>query len=439
VNNTRAAIMTAALLGGGLGLAVPAGAAPGAAAHPAVSASDWPMFHHDPAHLGVSPDTGISATTASKMKIAWQAHLGGGIFGSAAVVANATLGKTLVYVAGGRNLQAVNAQSGAIVWTFSAPALIDSSPAVFNGVIWVGSLNHSIYSVDATTGKGLCSFKTTGQIEGTAVVADPGDGKGPVVYIGDNGPRALSPPDAGHMWAIRASDCSLRWKFSNFQNGPAGVYDEPGFAKDAKGRPLVIFGSTDNDDAVYAVDARTGALAWRVQTVVGNDSDVGAGPTISAPGVNGLAGGAVYITGKDRRVYGINLTTGKVMWIFNIKTDSPGNNGESQSVAALVGNQVFVGWGAGLYDLNAVTGAKTWKVASLPDVISSPSVSGPSGDQVLIVGDVNGGVDGFDLQGKPKFSIATKGMILASPAVSGNMAFIGNATTGVLYALTPGA
>jgi outer membrane protein assembly factor BamB len=437
VKKTQAAMMTAVLFGAGLGLAVLAGPASGAPGPAVASATDWQMFHHDPAHLGVSPDTGIGATTATRMKIAWQAHLGGGIYGSAAVVANATLGKTLVYVAGGSRLQAINAQTGAIVWTFTAPALIDSSPAVYNGVIWVGSLNHSIYSVDATTGKELCSFKTTGQVESSAVVADPGDGKGPVVYIGDNGPKSLAPPDAGHVWALRASDCSLRWKFSNFTNGPAGVYDQPGFAKDANGRPLVIFGSTDNDDAVYAVDARTGALVWRVQTVARNDSDVGAGPTISAPGVNGLAGGAVYITGKDRMVYAINLTTGKVIWTFNILTDSPGNNGESQSVAALVGNQVFLGWGAGLYDLNAVTGAKMWKVASLPDVISSPSVSGPSGDQVLIVGDVNGGIEGFDLQGHPKFSLATKGMILASPAVSGNMAFIGNATTGVLDALIP--
>jgi outer membrane protein assembly factor BamB len=106
-------------------------------------------------------------------------------------------------------------------------------------------------------------------------------------------------------------------------------------------------------------------------------------------------------------------------------------------VAALVGDQLFVGWGAGLYDLNAVSGAKIWKVSDLPDVISSPSVSGPSGEQVLIVGDVNGGVHGFDLNGNPTFDVATGGMIVASPAVSGATVYLGNARTGIFYALTP--
>jgi outer membrane protein assembly factor BamB len=433
VLNWKAAIATVACASW-CALITPAGASASAMRSP-TTASDWPMFHHDPLHSGTTPDAAVNATSTSRVKVAWQVHIGGGVFGSAAVVRNGTLGKSIVYVPGGRNLEALNAQTGGLIWKFTAPALIDSSPAIYNGVVWVGSTNGFIYSVNATTGRPGCSYRTTGQIEGTAVVADPGGG--PLVYIGDNGRRAVGPPDAGNVWAIQASNCALKWKFSKFQNGPAGVYDQPGFAKDAHGRPLVVFGSTDNDDAVYAVDARTGALAWRVQTPVRTDSDVGAGPTISEPGVNGFAGGVVYITGKDRSVFAINLTTGQVIWTFNILTDSPGNQGESQSVAALVGKQLFLGWGGGLYDLDAVTGAKVWKVSNLPDVISSPSVSGPAGNQVLLIGDVNGGIHGFDLKGRPTFNLAEGGMILASPAVSGSMAYLGNARTGLLDALTP--
>lgn len=426
--------VAASLTAGGLLL----GSTTGAVATTGVTATDWPMFHHDANHLGATPDTAVSATAAKRMKVAWRAHVGGGIFGSAAVVFNATLGKSIVYVTGGKNLQAYDAKTGAPVWTFTAHGLIDSSPAVYNGVVWVGSTAGSVYSVNATTGKQICSFKTTGQIESTAVVADLGGTDGTVVYIGDNGLKAIGPPDAGNLWAIKADDCSMKWKFSAFSAGPAGVYSQTGFAKDANGRPLVIFGSTDNDDAIYALDARTGASVWRVQTMVRHDSDVGAGPTISAPGVNGFPDGVVYETGKDRMVYAIDLTTGKVIWTFDILTDSPGNNGESQSVAALVGNQLFLGWGGGVYDLNAVTGAKIWKVSNLPDVISSPSVSGPANDQVLIVGDMNGGIHGLDLHGNAVFNIVTSGMILASPAVSGNMAYVGGATAGTFYALKPG-
>ena len=42
------------------------------------------------------------------------------------------------------------------------------------------------------------------------------------------------------------------------------------------GRPLVIFGGSSPDDAVYALDARTGVKAWRFQANPTNkfDADV---------------------------------------------------------------------------------------------------------------------------------------------------------------------
>lgn len=60
-------------------------------------------------------------------------------------------------------------------------------------------------------------------------------------------------------------------------------------------------GSSDPDDSVYALDARTGTVIWRFQTlVVGADIDAGAGPTISPPGTNGFAHGVVYIDASLR-------------------------------------------------------------------------------------------------------------------------------------------
>ena len=91
------------------------------------------------------------------------------------------------------------------------------------------------------------------------------------------------------------------------------------------------------------------------------DNDVGAGPTISAPGVNGFANGIAYVAGKDRIVYALNLKTGQKRWEFSIRTDSPKAGGATRSTASLLGNRLYVGYGKGVYALNATTGAKVWK------------------------------------------------------------------------------
>src|SRR5262249_61289112 len=152
------------------------------------------------------------------------------------------------------------------------------------------------------------------------VVTDP-DGSGKVVYVGDQGFTAHA--DGGHLWAINgvdpnaAADCSLKWSYSDFGDPPgsqtlAGSWTPPAFATDKNGRALVFFGTGDPDSGVYALDAATGARVWRFPTqLFGRDDDVGAAPTISPPGALGMTDGAVYITGKDRMTYALNLRTGR--------------------------------------------------------------------------------------------------------------------------------
>src|SRR5262249_53327389 len=158
------------------------------------------------------------------------------------------------------------------------------------------------------------SFDAGGVISSSPVVADP-DGAGKIVYFGDNGPTGLA-ADGGNVWAVHAVDqdpavdCSLKWQFKGFDDPRSGVWSSPGYAVDATGRPLVVFGVGDPDDSVVAVDARTGAQAWRFQAALGSEKDVGAGPTISAPGVNGFADGEVYVASKARELYALDLTTG---------------------------------------------------------------------------------------------------------------------------------
>jgi outer membrane protein assembly factor BamB len=203
------------------------------------------------------------------------------------------------------------------------------------------------------------------------------------------------------------------------------------------GKPLVVFGSTNPDDAVYALDARDGLLAWRFQTAVtALDEDVGAAPTISAPGVNGITDGAVYVDGKDRIEYALNLRTGEQLWSFDLGRDA-GAQTNCQSAAALLGRQLVVPYNAYVYKLDAVTGKRVWRTAAAPATfLSSPAISGGAGDRVVFSGDLAGVEHGYRLvDGAEVSAFSTAGAVLSSVAISSGTVYFGG-TDHYVYALS---
>jgi outer membrane protein assembly factor BamB len=414
---------------------------------------DWPMFHHDVTHSGVSAETTLDATNASSLGLRWQSNTGSPAFTSPAVVYNPTLGKTLVYVANqDGTFGAYDAATGQRVWYYKVPAHLQSSPTVLNGTVYFGANDYKLYALNATTGALRCTFNTGGAISASPTAVDP-DGAGPegvIVYFGDNG--LTGSDDGGHIWAVHgvdatdtSTDCTRDWVFTGFGEPAgsqtlAGSWSPPAFGVDGTGRAVIAVGGSSPDNAVYGLDALTGARIWRFQTQVFTaDNDVGAGPTISAPGVNGFANGVAYVAGKDRIVYALNLKTGAEIWEFSIRGDSPKAGGATRSTAALVGNRVYVGYGKGVYALNATTGAKVWKTEesagiTTMEVISSPAITGAAGARILFVGDMAGKVYAFDLQtGNDLWSYATGGFIYGSAAIAAGRVYIASSDS-FLYA-----
>ena len=155
------------------------------------------------------------------------------------------------------------------------------------------------------------------------------DSTGPVVYFGDTGQQESE--NRGHEWALNgygntAGSCTVIWSHDLGDSPKAkhsGSWSPPALATDSTGRELLVFGTTQPDDAIYALNAETGAQVWRFQTLKSfSDADVGAAPSISAPGVNGIADGAVYEVGKDGQEYALDLLTGAEIWTFNLYADA---------------------------------------------------------------------------------------------------------------------
>jgi eukaryotic-like serine/threonine-protein kinase len=176
----------------------------------------------------------------------------------------------------------------------------------------------------------------------------------------------------------------------------------------------VYFGSGDGN--VYALDAASGALAWKFHT--GNV--VHASPA--------LAAGTLYVGSWDHYFYALDAATGQERWRFKTGEDDSIHNQEGiQSSAVVADGMVYFGCrDSQLYALDAASGAQRWSFPNKGSwVISSPTVRdgrvyfATSDSALLHALDARTGAELFTLEFKhwPFFS---------SPSLAGNFLYIGS-------------
>lgn len=439
-----------------------ASGAPDAATN-TVANNDWPMFGHDALHSESSPDTKVTATSAPGLTQEWTVDVSGAghtfiIEGSPVVAYDSTLGEPVVYVIStSGTLDAIDGTPGpspTVIWTTHIRGSLLATPAVYDGTVYIGSGNGFIEALNATTGAVECTFDLPivppqtkpGRIMSSPVVGVV-NSSGPMVFFGDTG--TAEETNAGHEWAITgvgntAGGCHEVWSFNNFGDRGTGdtrtgTWSQPGLVQNSQGEWVVVFGSSNPDDAIYALNARSGAKLWRFQTdILGGDEDVGAGPTLSPPGTNGVADGVVYEVGKDRILYALDLLTGKALWSYNFFTAN-GVATNAESVPALDDGYVLETEGGFLYALNAVTGAVKWhSTTSIGDMLGSPTLSGPDGNRVLFIGTLTGDFTAFSAKtGAVLWSTTLPtGADLTDSAISDGVVYTAGGTN--LYAFTPG-
>ena len=128
-----------------------------------------------------------------------------------------------------------------MLWTHQLGDIIESSAAIANGIVYVGGGDGDLVALDLASGKLRWKY-TTGNLIGESSPAVGTD----LVYIGDL---------AGIFHAVHIADGSKAWTFktgSEIKSSPVIVGD------------VVLIGSYDTH--LYALDARTGALRWKVMT-----------------------------------------------------------------------------------------------------------------------------------------------------------------------------
>jgi outer membrane protein assembly factor BamB len=397
---------------------------------------------HDNAHTSVSSDQGLKATTASTLGIKWMSAMRSADLGSPVAAVNKALGKTVAYVGDERgDVLAFGLANGAAIWSTSVgPAnSARATPLIApDGSIWVataGSTPADIVKLSGATGSVLCSLTAPLHINSSIMLATPPGGV-TTIYSGTN----HTPLASGTEFAADESNCSQIWSTAGWLT-LSGVWATPAFAIDASGKGRVYVGTADPDSTEYAVDALTGSPIWNYSALNPPDGefDIGSAATISAPGNNGFADGVLYFPSKYGVLYALDLTTGKRIWQFNFNQDAKINGG-GRSSAALYKTTLVYGMANGVEAVNAVSGKLLWHYIdpSGQEVLSSPAIAGPAGNEIVAFGDATGLFTVLRLSdGKVLYTYQTGNFITSSPAIiDGNILI--DSSDGFLYDFVTG-
>lgn len=283
-------------------------------------------------------------------------------------------------------LYAIDAATGTGEWTYTeAFGGFVSSPAVTDGIVFIGGEDTAVHAVDATSGEQDWLFPgPDGDVRSSPTVARVSvDGvMTRVVYVGSRD---------GRLYALDASDGKLLWDADDPDDT---VFSSPTVAiptverGEDDGRPLVYVGSSDTN--MYAFDARTGDLEWQFNSPTKRtpasiaaytppgDSQQPLVCVVSSDFTGETAFGDGDAT--DGVVYALDARTGDTEWTF---TDADGAIEATPTVADVDGGIVFVAtYGGTLYALDAVTGQERWsapiagsRLHSSPAYVPTPGES----------------------------------------------------------------
>jgi outer membrane protein assembly factor BamB len=313
------------------------------------------------------------------------------------------------------------AQFTGVKWAFKTGGPILASPAVANGVIYIGSTDGFLYAIDQSTGKEKWKFKSSAPIASTAAVAGAA-----VYFVSSHGALVALEAETGKLKWDLPTEFERRFEAKNLHGlEPAAQTIPDAFdifvSSPAIDGGKVYFGSGDGN--IYAADAETGILQWKFPT----KDVVHASPAV----VNNT----VYVGSWDSNLYAVDAITGQQKWAFKSGEDNTIHNQVGfQSSPAVVNGTVYVGCrDSHVYAIDAATGRKKWDyptskswVIGTPVVANSTVYVGTSDSARFMALDA--------ATGRLRANFDAKAYIFSSAALAGDLLYVGD-HNGKLYAL----
>jgi outer membrane protein assembly factor BamB len=395
------------------------------------SGCDWTQFRYGSDHTGFNPvEITLSATNVANIREAWFGSTGGHVVSSPAVV------NGVVYVGsedGKLYAFPVACGTGGVacspMWTGQTGQGIESSPAVVNGVVYVGSNDGNLYAFPAACGTGgaVCSPMWTGNT-GNAIEASPVVANG-VVYVSTfNGGLSAFPATCGTGGAT----CSPLWTAS-LGTGPFNL------SSPAVSGGVVYVGS--GQGTVFAFSTSCAANVSVVRGVHPDHTPPVCSPlwtantsaepslTLSSPAISN---GVVYIGANGNLwAFGATCATGGAtcspLWTAPIR-DSASSPAVANGVV-YVGDQAFSATGCGAPTCtpswNGTTGGIDASSPASPSIANGVDYVG-SQDGALYAFQVGCGTGGATCASLLAHQALTGADIESSPTIANGAIYVGS-------------
>jgi outer membrane protein assembly factor BamB len=345
------------------------------------SIGDWPVFGYDPGHTGyvdervqahalngsvawsrnfapifssavaglgmvyvASTDGYLYALSQSTGAMTWRAKVGNYLTDSTPALE----GQMLFVAAHGTTIEALNAHTGALYWTFAISERIEAPPLVFGTRVLVASRT-TLWTLNAADGsllwkfhRGAVSWPTTGvpAVVGNTVYVGLGSDShlwaldltnGQIIWGFDTGDRITSAPLVnggivyvatwhGEIFALDRTHGTMLWVYTLNGKTKQSVIDGVGGSMALADGKLY---AGDYRGELICLDGQHGRLLWRFAT----------GAQILATPI--VAAGYVYFGSDDGFFYALNDSTGRPAWRYS--------TGEVRSSASLAGGHLFIG------------------------------------------------------------------------------------------------
>jgi len=411
-----------------LAFVVVAGVVPVLAPATVVAATgDWPQFRESQTHEAHNTNEHIlSDINAPALGRAWSGATAGAVNSSPAV-ANGVVyvgsadGKLYAFAVG----CATGGGTCAPIWTAATGGAIDSSPSTSGNHVFVGSADGKLYAfaVGCATGGGTCTPLWTGATGG-AIHSSPTVDNG-VVYIGSSDGK-LYAFDAAGATGCSARVCTPLW------TGATGAAIE---SSPAAANGVAYVGSDDGKLYAFAANCATGGAACTSLWTATTGGAIHSSPAILT--------GTLYVGSLDGKLYAFDAAgvTGCNAGVCTpIWTGATG--GPIYSSPSVGDGRVWIGSDDGkvyAFRLTCNTGGGTclpqWTGTTGGAIRSSPA----SANDVLYVGSSDGKIYAFDADCAngsacvPLWSNQMGTSIQSSPAVTGGVVYAGS-DNGSLYA-----
>lgn len=281
-----------------------------------------------------------------------------------------------------------------VKWQFETKGPVNSSPLVAKGKVMFLSMDGNFYAVNKENGELLWKFKTEGEEKFNVKDYYNGSFKPDFwdFYLSSavvkDGLVYFGSSDA-NVYALELETGKMCWSHKT----GGSIHSSPAIS----GNSLVI-GSWDSN--VYCLDAATGGEKWKFATGKDLKNYIWLGVQASPSIENGV----VYIGSRDAKFYALDLESGKPKWVQDDFERS-----WMPSSAAIAGNNLYTGSSDAFsfYSINKSSGAINYRTNTNAYTFSSPAVDG----EMAYMGSANGRLYGIDLtEGNIQWEFKTAGI-----------------------------